>query len=200
MLMKSRKFFKAVLLPATFAAGIGCYAQQPIAFPGAEGFGQYVTGGGGGRVMVVTNLNDDGPGSFRQAAQAKEPRMVVFAVSGTIHLQSKLGIKDNVTIAGQTAPGDGICLADYSVGLTFNNIIVRYLRFRMGDKNQKGGMVDGNGGDDAFGGTHRRNIIIDHCTMSWSTDEAFSVYGGDSTTLQWNLIAEPLNYSYHFEK
>lgn len=198
--MKKRKFLKAVLLLATFEAGVGGYAQQPIAFPGAEGFGQYVTGGRGGKVMVVTNLNDDGPGSFRQAAQAKEPRVVVFAVSGTIHLQSKLGIKDNITIAGQTAPGDGICLADYSVGLAGNNIIVRYLRFRMGDKNQKGGMVDGNGGDDAFGGTHRRNIIIDHCTMSWSTDEAFSVYGGDSTTLQWNLIAEPLNYSYHFEK
>jgi len=73
------------------------------------------------------------------------------------------------------------------------------MRFRMGDKYQKGGMVDGNGGDDAFGGNRRRNIIIDHCSMSWSTDEVFSVYGGDSTTLQWNLIAEPLNYSYHFE-
>ena len=69
----------------------------------------------------------------------------------------------------------------------------------MGDKNQKGGMVDGNGGDDAFGGTRRKNIIIDHCSMSWSTDEVFSVYAGDSTTLQWNLISEPLNYSYHFE-
>jgi hypothetical protein len=104
-----------------------------------------------------------------------------------------------MTIAGQTAPGDGICLADYPVVLGGDNIIVRFLRFRMGDKNQKGGMVDGNGGDDAFGGTHRKNIIIDHCSMSWSTDEVFSVYGGDSTTLQWNLISEPLNYSYHFE-
>jgi len=123
----------------------------------------------------------------------------VFAVSGTIHLQSKLEIKGNITIAGQSAPGDGICLADYSVGLAGDNIIVRYLRCRMGDKNQKGGMVDGNGGDDAFGGTRRRNIIVDHCSVSWSTDEVFSVYNGDSTTLQWNLIAEPLNYSYHFE-
>lgn len=174
-------------------------AQQPLAFPGAEGFGQYTTGGRGGKVFVVSNLNDDGPGSFRQAVQANMPRIVVFATSGTIHLQSKLAIKGNVTIAGQTAPGDGICLADYSVGLGGNNIIVRYMRFRMGDKNQRGGMVDGNGGDDAFGGTRHRNIIIDHCSMSWSTDEAFSVYGGDSTTLQWNLIAEPLNYSYHFE-
>jgi hypothetical protein len=172
---------------------------QTTAFPGAEGFGQYTTGGRGGKVFVVNNLNDNGDGSLRQAVEAKVPRIVVFTVSGTIHLQSKLDIKGNITIAGQTAPGDGICLADYSVRLAGDNIIVRFMRFRMGDKNQKGGMVDGNGSDDAFGGTHRKNIIIDHCSMSWSTDEAFSVYGGDSTTLQWNLISEPLNYSYHFE-
>ena len=180
--------------------------QQPgennraIAFPGAEGFGKFTTGGRGGKVMVVTNLDDSGPGSFREAVEAKEKRIIIFAVSGTIHLLSKLIFFSDLTIAGQTAPGDGICLADYPVFLGGNNIIVRFLRFRMGDKNQKGGMVDGNGGDDAFGGTHKRNIIIDHCSMSWSTDEVFSVYGGDSTTLQWNLIAEPLNYSYHFEE
>jgi len=189
---------KRLLFLAGIVIGIGAKAQ-PIAFPGAEGFGRYTTGGRGGKVLVVTTLNDDGDGSFRKAVQAKGARTIVFAVSGTIHLQSKLDIKGDVTIAGQTAPGDGICLADYSVSLSGDNIIVRYLRFRMGDKNQKGGMVDGNGGDDAFGGTRRRNIIIDHCSMSWSTDEAFSVYGGDSTTLQWNLISEPLNYSYHFE-
>lgn len=172
---------------------------QPIAFPSAEGYGKYTTGGRGGKVYIVSNLNDNGKGSFREAVTAGEPRIIVFSVSGTIHLQSRLSIKDNVTIAGQSAPGDGICLADYPVSLSGNNIIVRYLRFRMGDKNQKGGMVDGNGGDDAFSGTGRKNIIIDHCSLSWSTDEAFSVYAGDSTTLQWNLIAEPLNYSYHFE-
>jgi hypothetical protein len=173
--------------------------EKPIAFPGAEGFGKYTTGGRGGEVMIVTNLNDDGPGSFRQAAIKNTSRIIVFAVSGTIHLNSKLFIKGNVTIAGQTAPGDGICLADNSIGLSGDNIIIRYLRFRMGDKFQKGGMIDGNGGDDAFGGTHRKNIIIDHCSASWSTDEVFSIYGGDSTTVQWNLISEPLNYSYHFE-
>lgn len=173
--------------------------NDPIAFPGAEGFGKYTTGGRGGKVMVVTNLNDDGAGSFRDAVQKNYPRIIVFAVSGTIHLQSKLNIKSNVTIAGQTAPGDGICLADQPVSLNGDNIIVRYLRFRMGDKYQRGGMVDGNGGDDAFGGTHRKNIIVDHCSLSWSTDEVFSVYAGDSTTLQWNFIYEPLNYSYHFE-
>ncbi len=173
--------------------------EREIAFPGAEGFGKYTTGGRGGKIFIVSNLNDKGTGSFREAAEAKEKRIIVFAVSGTIHLETQISIRGNVTIAGQTAPGDGICLADHSVQLGGDNIIVRYIRFRMGDKYQRGGMVDGNGGDDAFGGGRRKNIIIDHCSMSWSTDEVFSVYAGDSTTLQWNLISEPLNYSYHFE-
>ena len=173
--------------------------SQPLAFPDAEGFGKYTTGGRGGKVIIVSNLNDNGEGSLRKAVTAKGKRIVVFSISGTIHLESKLNIKQDITIAGQTAPGDGICLADYPVLLSGDNIIVRYMRFRMGDKNQKGGMVDGNGGDDAFGATRRKNIIIDHCSVSWSTDEVFSVYDGDSTTLQWNLISEPLNYSYHFE-
>lgn len=171
-----------------------------IAFPGAEGYGKYTTGGRGGKIFIVSNLNDNGPGSFREAAEAKGKRIIVFAVSGTIHLDTRLTIKGDVTIAGQTAPGDGICLADNSVGLGGDNIIVRYLRFRMGDRYQsQQGMVDGSGGDDAFGASKRKNIIIDHCSMSWSTDEVCSVYGGDSTTLQWNIISEPLNYSYHFE-
>ena len=192
-------FLKALLL-CTIATGFAITINaQPIAFPGAEGFGKYTTGGRGGTVLVVNNLNDDGPGSFREAVTKKTPRIVVFAVSGTIHLQSPLNIAGNVTIAGQTAPGDGICLADFPVKINGDNMIVRYMRFRMGDKNQQGGMVDGNGGDDAIGGTRRKNIIIDHCSMSWSTDEVCSIYAGDSTTLQWNLIAEPLNYSYHFE-
>ncbi|HQV61589.1 MAG TPA: pectate lyase [Chitinophagaceae bacterium] len=171
-----------------------------IAFPGAEGYGKYTTGGRGGKIFIVSNLNDKGPGSFREAAETKGKRIIVFAVSGTIHLDTRLTIKGDVTIAGQTAPGDGICLADNSVGLGGDNIIVRYLRFRMGDRYQsQKGMVDGSGGDDAFGASKRKNIIIDHCSMSWSTDEVCSVYGGDSTTLQWNIISEPLNYSYHFE-
>ena len=173
---------------------------QTVAFPSAEGFGKYATGGRGGVVLKVTNLNDDGPGSFRAAATNKKTRIIVFEVSGTIHLETKLTILGNVTIAGQTAPGDGICLADQSVGLGGDNIIVRYLRFRLGDKFQNKGKVDLSGDDDAFGGGRRKQIIIDHCSMSWSNDEVFSIYGGDSTTVQWNLIAEPLNYSYHFEK
>jgi pectate lyase len=202
-------------LPATFILLLSIFsfaecvsqkkAVQPlmketaIAFPGAEGFGKYTSGGRGGQVITVTNLNDDGEGSLRKAVTAKHTRIIVFAVSGTIHLKTRLNIAGNCTIAGQSAPGDGICIADAPVVLAGNNIIVRFIRFRMGDKNQQGGMVDGNGGDDAFGGTRRSNIIIDHCSMSWSTDEVFTIYAGDSTTLQWNLVSEPLNYSYHFE-
>jgi len=187
------------VLPAQEKTGATATDNKPLAFPTAEGFGKYSTGGRGGKIYIVSNLNDDGSGSFREAAEAKGKRMVLFAVAGTIHLERKISIKSDITIAGQTAPGDGICLADQSVLLAGDNIIVRYLRFRMGDKYQRGGMVDGNGGDDAFGGTRKKNIVVDHCSLSWSTDEVFSVYGGDSTTLQWNLIAEPLNYSYHFE-
>jgi pectate lyase len=207
--MKQNKFMTvlgAVFMCASFYA---CAQQKQIsiqtetaaiAFPGAEGYGKYTTGGRGGKVMIVTNLNDDGPGSFREAAEAKGKRIVVFAVSGTIHLETKLFIKGDITVAGQTAPGDGICFADQPVSLAGDNIIVRYIRVRMGDKYQRQkGMVDGSGGDDAFGASGRKHIIIDHCSFSWSTDEVCSVYKGDSTTLQWNIITEPLNYSYHFE-
>jgi pectate lyase len=173
--------------------------EGAIAFPGAEGFGKYTTGGRGGTVFIVSNLNDNGAGSLREAVESNKKRIIVFAVSGTIHLESRLNIKGNCTIAGQSAPGDGICIADHPVGLTGDNIIVRFIRFRMGDRYQNKGMVDGGGSDDAFGGVRRKNIIIDHCSMSWSTDEVCSVYAGDSTTLQWNLISEPLDYSYHFE-
>jgi len=184
-------------------------AQRLIAFPGAEGAGKYTSGGRGTptvatTVFEVTNLNDDNnPGSLRYAVtqnSAATYRTVVFRVSGTIYLKSPLNInRPNTTIAGQTAPGDGICLADYPVSIGTNNVIVRYIRFRMGDKNQNKGMVDGSGSDDTFGALSRKNLMIDHCTMSWSSDEACTVYRGDSTTLQWNIMSEPLNYSYHFE-
>lgn len=174
--------------------------NEEVAFPGAEGYGKYATGGRGGEVMIVSNLNDSGPGSFRAAAESSRPAIIVFSVDGIIHLQSPLNIKSHKTIAGQTAPGDGICIADQPVKLDGNNIIVRYLRFRMGDRFQNTGMVDRAGRDDAFGGFKKNNIIVDHCSLSWSTDEVFSVYGGDSVTLQWNIISEPLDYSYHFEK
>ncbi|HSK12072.1 MAG TPA: hypothetical protein VK907_02600, partial [Phnomibacter sp.] len=175
-------------------------AERPIAFPGAEGFGKYTEGGRGGKVFVVNNLEDSGPGSLREAVEYKGKKIVVFSVAGTIHLNRPLLISDATTIAGQTAPGDGICVADHSVKLDGDQIIIQYMRFRMGDRYQsQQGMVPGSGDDDAFGGSRKKHIIIDHCSMSWSTDEVCSVYAGDSTTLQWNIISEPLNYSYHFE-
>ena len=192
------KFKNIILMYWFWILALAVNAQQ-LAFPTAEGFGKFTKGGRGGKVYIVTNLNDDGEGSFRIAATAKQPRIIVFEISGTIHLKSIIEIAKNATIAGQTAPGDGICFADYPVSLAGDNIIVRYLRFRMGDKNQNTGMVNGAGSDDAFGGNGRKNIIVDHCSISWSTDEVMSIYRGDSTTLQWNILSEPLNYSYHFE-
>jgi pectin methylesterase-like acyl-CoA thioesterase len=193
--------FSSFLMAAPFYTR----AQQP-AFPGAEGAGMFTTGGRGTAaipttVFEVTNLNDDNsPGSLRYALTASAAyRTVVFRVSGTIHLNSKLNIRDNTTIAGQTAPGDGICTADFPVVISGSNVIVRYMRFRMGDKNQNKGMVDGSGGDDSFGGTDVNNVIIDHCSVSWSDDECLTIYRGDNLTIQWCFITEPLNYSYHFE-
>lgn len=180
-------------------------AQQP-AFPGAEGAGMYTSGGRGTTttpttVFEVTSLLDDGSaGTLRYALTASATyRTIVFRVSGTIHLNSKLIIKANTTIAGQTAPGDGVCVADYPTVISGDNVIVRYMRFRMGDKNQNKGMVDGSGGDDTFGALGPSNIIIDHCSVSWSDDEALTIYRGDNLTIQWCFITEPLNYSYHFE-
>lgn len=186
-------------------SGYSSIAQLP-AFPGAEGAGKYTTGGRGTATTPTTlyevnNLNDDNnPGSLRYALnQNVAYRTIVFRVSGTIHLNSKLNIKANTTIAGQTAPGDGICLADHPVVISGDNVIVRYIRVRMGDKNQNQGMVDGSGGDDAFGNLGNKNIILDHCSVSWSSDEALTIYRGDSITVQWCFVSEPLNYSYHFE-
>lgn len=196
---------------------------QQIAFPSAEGAGRFTSGGRGSTsaltsIYYVTSLADDGSvGTLRYAInQTATNRTILFKVSGTIRLLSNLSIKANTTIAGQTAPGDGICLSDYTVTFGGNNIIVRHIRFRLGDKNQlkttpaNCGVpytpftaacmpLNGSGGDDAFGGTGRKNILIDHCTMTWSNDEACSIYSGDSTTIQWCMLSEPLNFSYHFE-
>ncbi|HVF96663.1 MAG TPA: pectinesterase family protein, partial [Flavisolibacter sp.] len=203
-----RNLFLFLMILFACANGSSLFAQQP-AFPGAEGAGMYTTGGRGTAstpttVFEVTNLNDDNsPGSLRYAVQASSStypfRTIVFRVSGTIHLTSKLNIRANTTLAGQTAPGGGICIADHPVAISGDNVIIRYIRFRMGDKNQNKGMVNGSGGDDALGALGANNIIIDHCSVSWSSDEALTIYRGDNLTIQWTFIAEPLNYSYHFE-
>lgn len=172
----------------------GASMEKQPAFPGAEGFGRYVTGGRGGRVYHITNLNDSGTGSLRWALSQPGIKTIVFDVSGTIHLSSALNIGGNVTIAGQTAPGDGICVADYPCSIKGSNVIVRYMRFRLGNKNV---LLDGADGWDGFGGFDQEDLIIDHCSISWSIDECLSVLGNKNTTVQWCLVAQSLVNSGH---
>ena len=192
-----RKAFITILLSGLCLAATAVFAQEKTpAFPGAEGFGRYVSGGRGGNVYHVTSLADDGTeGTLRWALGKSGAKTIVFDVSGTIHLQSSLNISiGNVTIAGQTAPGDGICVADYPVAIKANNVIVRYMRFRLGNKNV---LLNGADGWDAFGGMDQENIIVDHCSVSWSIDECLSVLGNKNTTVQWCLVAQSLVNSGH---
>ncbi|MFC1562755.1 polysaccharide lyase family 1 protein, partial [candidate division KSB1 bacterium] len=167
---------------------------QP-AFPGAEGFGANSIGGRGGIVFQVTNLNDDGPGSLRAAVEAKCPRVVVFSVSGTIALKSILTISNPyITIAGQTAPGGGICLKDNELEIKADHVIVRYIRSRAGDN-----VSNENHG---FNVTAGKNIIIDHCSASWAVDEVLSVTTSgelSNVTIQWCMITESLHNSVHWK-
>ncbi len=160
------------------------------AFPGAKGFGAVATGGRGGEVYIVTNLNNSGAGSFREAVEASGPRTIVFAVSGTIELQSSLILRDgNVTIAGQTAPGDGICIKNYPFRLGGqDNVIIRYISSRPG--------IDKRSADDAITGGGS-NIIIDHCSFSWAMDEVASLYANQMLTMQWCIVSESLWKSKH---
>lgn len=175
---------------------LGADPQAPAAipaFPGAEGFGAYARGGRGGRVYHVTTLADGGPGSLREAVEAAGPRIVVFDVSGTIRLTKTLAIEEPfITIAGQTAPGDGICLRDATLVVGTDHVVVRFLRCRLGDR--------GRGGDAISIGAGR-HIILDHCSASWSLDEVLSSSTGEprlsDITVQWCFITEALNPKNH---
>ena len=162
------------------------------AFPGAEGFGATTPGGRGGKVIAVTNLSDDGPGSFRAACEAEGPRLVVFRVSGLITLTRKLVIKNPyITIAGQTAPGDGICLRNFTFVIATHDVVVRYLRSRLGD-------LTAQEDDSITLAAGAKDVIVDHCSATWSIDEDLSLAGDVSNvTVQWCLIAEGLNHSKH---
>lgn len=163
---------------------------QPLAFPTAEGYGKYTLGGRGGKVITVTNLNDSGDGSLRHAIEQKGARTIVFAIDGTIELQSKLIIKDDsITIAGQTAPGDGICIKNFPLYVRANQVIIRYIRSRMGDKYEAV--------DDAMGAIRVKNLMIDHCSLSWSIDECLSVYNSENVSVQWCMITHSLSKSAH---
>jgi hypothetical protein len=162
------------------------------AFPGAEGFGSTTPGGRGGKVLFVTNLDDSGPGSLRAACEADGPRIVIFRVAGTIALKRQITItKPFLTIAGQSAPGEGVCLRDAPIGVQTHDVIVRYLRSRLGD-------VSGREDDCITLLNGARDSILDHCSATWSVDEALSTSGNDANcTIQWCLIGESLNQSKH---
>ena len=176
------------------------------AFPGAQGGGMYSFGGRGGAVLVVNNLNDDGPGSFREACESAGPRIVLFNVAGIIRLKDRIRIRaPYITIAGNTAPGDGVCIAGNTVELETHDVIIRYMRFRRGE-------TDAGDRNDSIGGNPIGNIMIDHVSASWGLDENMSMYrhmytppgGGPdqklptvNITIQNSIFSEALNIYHH---
>ena len=182
---------KKLLTTLTIAAlSLAAQAQTP-AFPGAEGHGRYTTGGRGGTVIHVTNLNDSGTGSFRAAVNGSSKKIVVFDVGGVIALKSDVTIGANTTILGQTAPAPGITLRYYTLLYGGNNIIVRFIRSRRGQEKNT------NDGADATWTRNKTGIILDHCSFSWSIDEVASFYDNNNFTMQWCTIGESLNNAGH---
>jgi hypothetical protein len=176
---------KVLFLITAAICSFSTMAQEQIpAFPGAEGHGRYITGGRGGEVVHVTNLNDSGTGSLRDAV-SKANRTVVFDVAGIIALKSDLTIKDNITIAGQTAPAPGITIRYFTVRPGANNII-RFIRIRRGEE------VNVNEGADALWQRQKTGYMLDHCSFSWSIDEVASFYDNNNFTMQWCTIGEAL--------
>mgnify|MGYP002514828664 CR=1 FL=1 len=189
--MKLNKIFGTLMLYMCCSLSAFADEARQIAFPGAEGFGRYATGGRGGIVYHVTTLEDNNEvGSLRYAVNQKGKRIIVFDVAGTITLKSTLSLKNgDITIAGQTAPGGGICVTGYPFQISANNVIIRYMRFRVGNEN-----VTANGADgwDGLGSLDQKNIIVDHCSVSWSIDECCSFSGCSNITLQWSLVSQSL--------
>ena len=179
---------KSLSIIAASLISISTMAQTP-AFPGAEGHGRFVTGGRGGKIFHVTNLNDSGAGSFREAVRSGK-RIIVFDVAGVIALKSDLKFADNITILGQTAPSPGITLRYYTVQPGNNNII-RFIRIRRGQEK------DINDGADASWQRNKTGIIFDHCSFSWSIDEVASFYDNNNFTMQWCTVAESLTNPGH---
>lgn len=197
-----KKFLLFTLLASLFTMTAKADADPIPAFPGAEGFGKYVTGGRGGAVYHVTTLEDNGnnnnpiEGSFRWAVRKSGPRTIVFDVSGTIMLQSELKVTSgDLTIAGQTAPGDGVCVANFPFVISAKNVIIRFMRFRLGNEALKENNQAHEG--DGLGGMDGENWIVDHCSVSWSIDECLSVYGSKNFTVQWCIASHSLVNSGH---
>jgi hypothetical protein len=207
---RASRLFAALVVALVAAAGapgaafgeIGAAGTLP-AFPGAEGAGAFTPGGRGGAVFVVTSLSDHGPGSLREAVEADGPRTIVFAVAGLITLETPLEIDHPfVTIAGQAAPGGGVCIRGQSVHINTHDIIIRYLRFRRGNLEKR---------DDALGGNPVANVIVDHVSASWGLDENLSLYRYmleqppgpakkmpvQNLTIQWTISSEALDTNNH---
>ena len=198
-LRKNLAAFCAALLSVMPMAGLSLESPQKaeaagnlIAFPGAVGAGKYATGGRGGEVYHVTNLNDSGTGSFRDAV-SKSGRIVVFDVSGTIELKSNILCQSNITIAGQTAPGgSGITLKNYKMGMSGDNIICRFISSRPGP------YASTSSGNDAWGGAKGSNSIIDHCSMGWTTDEQWGLYSNNQYyTVQYSVLGPADSWGGH---